>query len=438
MVEGLPTCNEHGLAYNPAVSTGCVLCRKSARATKAARTSWFVRWWPALTLSTFALVCVAAIAVNVPAVRSAPAPSGANETEPADYHALPSPRLPAALSPENQAEAERARFAVAIEALLDQLRPQVVACVEGADSACLGAASRCADLMKHLGLPAQKATTIASPPRRRLYDPDIDSTWARLCGANGAAPYEKSCELANHESCKKACDLGSPRGCLSFAAQQSDPIGAERYRERANVLGECERQGISPCVLPPAQPIRTINTAEEQSVLKAEAECQQGAGPTCLRLAQRYEAGEGVPQDLRRAVELRQKACETPPYACLDLAKMYTFGTGVAKDEQHALSLVAKHYSDFDRAAKECGHAQTLECLFAHMGSSAALRPEYLARFAPQTYERECRSGDFHACKGVEELYRNGVHGFMKDVARADELAALASAASSRRQGTGH
>lgn len=428
MAPGLPTCKKHGLAYDPAVSTGCVVCRRSEQGPEYRGAYGLIRWWPALALATVAVVSAGVIVVSAPAVIGASVPADSGEPPPVVVNARPRPRSLAPASPQDQAEAERVRLVADLEALLEQVRPHTVACFEGAESACLQAGSRCVDLMKHLDLPAQKATALAAP-RRKLYNPDIDSAWARLCGAKGTAPYDKSCELGNQDSCKTACDLGSRQGCLAFAEAQTDPQLAESYRHRSSVLAECEHRGIHPCILPPAQPITTINTAEELSISKDEEECEQSVGRACLSLARRYEAGEGLTKNLHRSLELRQRACDQPPHLCLDLARMYTLGVAVPQDEQRALTLVARDYSGLAESAAGCDQKPNLECAFVTLGAEAAKSPEFLARFAPRTYEAHCRRGDFRACQSVEQLYRNGEHGVAKDVAKADQLAALAAAA---------
>ena len=88
-------------------------------------------------------------------------------------------------------------------------------------------------------------------------------------------------------------------------------------------------------------------------IARLTAECQDGKFASCLELARRYQAGEGVAKDEARAVAFDRKACDGgDATGCFDLAYAYDEGAGVAKDKARAAALY-KQSCDAD-FAKAC------------------------------------------------------------------------------------
>jgi hypothetical protein len=56
-----------------------------------------------------------------------------------------------------------------------------------------------------------------------------------------------------------------------------------------------------------------------------------------------YASGKGEPKDVKRAVEVYQKACDGgETFGCANLGWMYDYGKGVSKDKKRAVALYQK------------------------------------------------------------------------------------------------
>ena len=84
-----------------------------------------------------------------------------------------------------------------------------------------------------------------------------------------------------------------------------------------------------------------------------QSACDSGDMISCYDLGVMYQGGQGVPQDLERAVILFQRSCDGGVGAsCNNLGFMYELGAGVPLDFERAISLYQEVCDD--RAVEGC------------------------------------------------------------------------------------
>jgi TPR repeat protein len=131
----------------------------------------------------------------------------------------------------------------------------------------------------------------------------------------------------------------------------------------------------------------------------------------CSSLADMYFKGEGIPQNLQKAITLYTKACERGNAAgCKGLALLYRVGVGVPKDSKRAAELYKK--------ACDVGLASGCSNLGVLYENGEGV--SYDQRQAIKLYHSACDQGDALGCLNLGVIYHNG-DGVQKDLARAAE-----------------
>lgn len=151
-----------------------------------------------------------------------------------------------------------------------------------------------------------------------------------------------------------------------------------------------------------------MEKAARYGVLAAEA----GDELEALEWAERYELGDGVPQDLNLARHLLEVAAEKGDIRCatpeLRLARMYRVGVGVRQDPARAAEWLAR--------AGAKGHAEaTDDDPEDDRAEAADNAPEVIERLFKAAY-----AGSFAACRGIAGRYAEG-RGLPQDAAKAEE-----------------
>ena len=132
---------------------------------------------------------------------------------------------------------------------------------------------------------------------------------------------------------------------------------------------------------------------DTKDVAPCVEDCDRGIAFACTVVAQRLERGEGVAQDLTRAVRLQERACELrDATACVNAARMHVSGRGVPPSRQQQVELLGEACKLGDAAA-----CATAARAFA-MGSGV---PRDDVR-ASDLLRRACVNGLPSACEETE------------------------------------
>ena len=122
-------------------------------------------------------------------------------------------------------------------------------------------------------------------------------------------------------------------------------------------------------------------------------DCDRGIAFACTVVAQRLERGEGVAQDLTRAVRLHERACELrDATSCVSAARMHASGRGVPPSRLRQIELLGVACTLGD------AHACSIPAKAFATGTGVA-RDE---RRAADLWQRGCAAGDEAACSEVE------------------------------------
>lgn len=123
-------------------------------------------------------------------------------------------------------------------------------------------------------------------------------------------------------------------------------------------------------------------------------DCDRGIAFACTVVAQRLEhGGEGVAQDLTRAVRLQERACELrDATSCVNAARMHVSGRGVPPSRQQQVELLG--------AACKLGDATACSTAARAFATGAGV-PRDDAR-ASDLLRRACVNGLTSACEETE------------------------------------
>lgn len=122
-------------------------------------------------------------------------------------------------------------------------------------------------------------------------------------------------------------------------------------------------------------------------------DCDRGIAFACTVVAQRLERGEGVAQDLTRAVHLHERACELRDApSCVSAARMHASGRGAPPSRSRQIELLGVACTLGD------AHACSIPAK-AFASGTGVPRDE---RRAAELWQRGCAGGDEAACAEVE------------------------------------
>jgi hypothetical protein len=134
---------------------------------------------------------------------------------------------------------------------------------------------------------------------------------------------------------------------------------------------------------------------EEREAIVAEAACAQDDMHACGSLAWAYGAGEGVPVDHKRELDLYTKVCDRgSAWACGNLGIMYHQGEGVTKDETRAAALYQKACD-----GKSASHCINLGILYEEGRGVVKDLKRALA-----LYRQACDAGQERGCREARSL----------------------------------
>jgi hypothetical protein len=144
-------------------------------------------------------------------------------------------------------------------------------------------------------------------------------------------------------------------------------------------------------------PAVVIRTPDPVSVERTRADCERGKGGACTALGQMYRLGEGVPTDLRRAVESYERGCALGfGAACHRLGVMHQHGQGVTAAAPVAAGFYAKGCdAGYAEACREAG-------LMHQRGAPAVARD---AKRAVDALQKACALRDGWSCFTVGLMY---------------------------------
>jgi TPR repeat protein len=189
---------------------------------------------------------------------------------------------------------------------------------------------------------------------------------------------------------ERACDAGSSEGCSDLAKLYEDGVWVRKDPVRAvSLYGRaCQFGGVNEC-------IRSY-----------ERDCGFGVVAGCEKLAEMYEAGDGVPKDPVRAGQYRATSVALYENACIG-----GDSTGCAK----LAELDPVRATPYYEKACERGDAEVCEVLgrIYELGEGVPKSPT----LAVQAYERACKGGRKRICDRLAKMYAVG-EGIPKDPVR--------------------
>lgn len=225
------------------------------------------------------------------------------------------------------------------------------------------------------------------------------------------AAAERGCKADDAKACTRA-------GRLHVDAYFSRGGGTARDWSDARALYErgCELHDVPGCTGVAWLMLEVRDYAHAMPIL--EESCRGGDHAACTLVANELHPGngmargQGIPEDLSRALKLYDEACTAakPGDGCLSgchsLGSLHYYGHRSPKSNAHVDVDNAKAASYFDRAC-------TLGCINSCDKLGGMLRdgdgiPVEPAR-AAKNYEKACKTGPFApSCMALSELYKTG------------------------------
>lgn len=165
------------------------------------------------------------------------------------------------------------------------------------------------------------------------------------------------------------------------------------WLEMAAAQGHAEAQYLLGCLL-------LVCERNDEAVRWLRKASEAGHTEATLQLANCYECGAGVPQDLEKAAQLVCRCVEQGvPRAYSWLARLYLNGIGVEKDEKQAVALLQKGASMAVREAQ----CMLGECLEQGVGI------EKDPQFAVNWYRKAAAQESANACYRLGRCYEFGI-----------------------------
>jgi uncharacterized protein len=141
----------------------------------------------------------------------------------------------------------------------------------------------------------------------------------------------------------RACEGGAVDVCntLGEIVQQTGAVEGGQTRAEQLFLKACEG-GSSPGCLNLGH-VAAARDEKERAFALYQKSCDGGWAPGCHQVAASYEEGEGVTQDMAKAVTFYTQACNGEYIdSCTTLANLYLAGEKVTKDVNAAVLLYGK------------------------------------------------------------------------------------------------
>lgn len=280
-----------------------------------------------------------------------------------------------------------------------------------------------------------------------------ENVTAKLCAPTDAADCDKQCSAGHPESCNrfaillhqgrgvardqpradalylKACEMGSPYGCVNASLARYDARPAEALTLAlkgcdegvafgCRIAGEllhlspgvprdtrralrlytlaCNGGDESACTnvgLLYAGAAADIPKDELKGIGFTKRACDGGVSAACGNLGLKYEFGVVVKQDPAQAVALFERACRMDPADCLRIGIAHQAGFGVKRDDA-----MARQY--FERSCKSPGPSfSALSCAVLNLsyGASEGLARDALERVQPIMHP-QCEQDVPRAC----------------------------------------
>ncbi len=198
---------------------------------------------------------------------------------------------------------------------------------------------------------------------------------------------------------QKLCDAGHPDSCHGLA--------------RAHDIGG---------ILNPKAAMRSLLERRTDSLRLDERACALGSGYSCAQVGKAYESGFPVTAELERALDAYTRECElNGPEGCEKEASL----AGAVEPERVALAMLRARVNyedgcDPENAATWCKRAADLYAGRSGLDADPARSAE-LYRQAVPGLESGCDT-DADACRGLIELYEQGLGGLERDEDKLREL----------------
>lgn len=467
------TCAAHGLHYDPAKSSGCVLCRKSQRPVVPGPAAKWVLVGGALASVTVAAAAwlararseLPAAEVSARGVSSAlsasPVSSGAHASPAPDPNSTNSPNFsspsiaPAGSAPLTTRGALTAQtFGVSpelippfyeailvptlslplrndgepIETLTARVAAERASCEQGSIDACLNQLNECEtvsslnrgqlpELMARRAMAGTPSSRTRRSARASLASEcQAEHAWTVLpaaCERGSVAACNRLLGTPNHDALlPRACDVGSRNACIELSRSLGfSTLAGEAARLRALELGKCSPPG-STCLAHSRDEL--METARNTLRAGMNQVCVQRGPSACQKLMREFDQERS---DVSLRAELRGYNCELGhTESCAVLATMYTEGLGVRRDEQKALALNERVRAERNRALEELEACDAGDCALlkvwaqAQAPSLASREAMEDAQLAPDQETRKCDDGDLNACVALINVFNVGRH----------------------------
>lgn len=202
--------------------------------------------------------------------------------------------------------------------------------------------------------------------------------------AKADTDYEKSCNRGERSSChimgnrhsaqespqgrlkgvsfyRKACDSDYAPSCsaLGYAYFAGHGVPVDLAKAASFYRKACEFGDTESCDSASLEVLRSRQKSAVDALQKAREGCDAVDANGCNFLANAYENGDGVKQDLAKAASLHSKACALgQPAGCMFLGMQHENGKGVPKDSAKAQAAYAKAVPLYLDGCNE-GHGQS-------------------------------------------------------------------------------
>ncbi len=218
--------------------------------------------------------------------------------------------------------------------------------------------------------------------------------------------YQKACYGGEGSACTKACDILLPNGAYKETLKLSKKAYEIGNPDGYLYLGVHYQYGYNA-----KQDIKKAKELYEQA-------CQKGSYLGCSNLGALYTFKElkDIKEDYAKAIQYFQEACSNNiDIACKNLGDMYSGGFGVEKDTNKASELWEKSAKLYE---KSCYGGNPASCYsYAKLYSEGSkVKQDYIK--SAQFYEYACDWNNTAGCNSLGVQYNNG-EGVKQDIDNA-------------------
>jgi TPR repeat protein len=245
--------------------------------------------------------------------------------------------------------------------------------------------------------------------------------------------YAKSCDLGDAQGCYNAglmaddgrgiprdaaraalrygdaCEMGSATGCTNLGFLYENGRGVKMDKARAHVLyqrgcegSSCQPSNLGGCVnagrgdrdgigvpVDETKAAAMFREACDRAVNPDDIHAAENGSRACSLLGALYIAGDGIPKDLEKGLELSVVGCDRgDSFGCFNAAAVYTAGAGVPAD-------AAKADSYLDLACKGGDGEGCYDLAIAYEKGNGVTRD---AKHATELRRKACELGFAKAC----------------------------------------